>query len=53
MTMRISFKNVLCSQPVVDYIDEHFVPWAASVQSSQGYQMETSLRVDGYPFGVP
>eukprot|EP01112_Ceratiomyxa_fruticulosa_P011342 TRINITY_DN3069_c0_g5_i4.p1 TRINITY_DN3069_c0_g5~~TRINITY_DN3069_c0_g5_i4.p1 ORF type:complete len:296 (-),score=44.53 TRINITY_DN3069_c0_g5_i4:64-951(-) len=42
--------NTLCSTTVTDFINDNFFFWAASIQMSQGFQVNNILGGTTYPF---
>lgn len=42
--------NTLCTTTVTDFINDNFFFWAASVQMSQGFQVNNTLGGSTYPF---
>jgi FAS-associated factor 2 len=42
--------DTLCSEPVVQFVNENFIAWGGNVHSSEGYQMMISLKASTFPF---
>lgn len=43
-------ERTLCSEPVVQFVNENFVAWGGDVRESEGFQMSNSLKASTYPF---
>ncbi|KAG0566620.1 hypothetical protein M758_7G066100 [Ceratodon purpureus] len=43
-------ERTLCSEPVVQFVNENFVAWGGDVRSSEGFQMSNSLKASTFPF---
>ncbi|CAN6713308.1 unnamed protein product [Malus baccata var. baccata] len=43
-------ERTLCSEMLVDYINENFVSWGGSIRASEGFKMSNSLKASRYPF---
>lgn len=43
-------ERTLCSEPVVQFVNENFVAWGGDVRTSEGFQMSNSLKASTYPF---
>ncbi|KAJ7567768.1 hypothetical protein O6H91_01G006300 [Diphasiastrum complanatum] len=43
-------EGTMCSEAVVQFVNENFVSWGADVRSSEGFQMSNSLRASAFPF---
>lgn len=43
-------RDVLSSNAVVDFLNEHFIVWAADVSTTEGYHVSTILRAGAFPF---
>jgi FAS-associated factor 2 len=43
-------KRTLCSELVVQFLDENFVSWGAFANKGEGSDLAASLKVDSFPF---
>lgn len=43
-------ERTLCSEPVVQFVNENFVAWGGDVRTSEGFQMSNSLKASTFPF---
>lgn len=43
-------ERTLCSETLVAFINENFVPWGGSIRASEGFKMSNSLKASRYPF---
>eukprot|EP01018_Ginkgo_biloba_P012699 Gb_09992 [translate_table: standard] len=43
-------QDTLCSEVVVDFINQNFVSWGGNVRASEGFKMSNSLKASTFPF---
>lgn len=43
-------QDTLCSEVVVEFVNQNFVSWGGNVRASEGFKMSNSLKASTYPF---
>ncbi|KAH7440870.1 hypothetical protein KP509_03G014700 [Ceratopteris richardii] len=43
-------EQTLCSESVVQFLNEHFIIWGGTIRASEGYKMSISLKASTFPF---
>ncbi|KAH7447186.1 hypothetical protein KP509_01G095600 [Ceratopteris richardii] len=43
-------EQTLCSELVVQFLNEHFIIWGGNIRSTEGYKMSNSLKASTFPF---
>ncbi|KAH9317062.1 hypothetical protein KI387_018831, partial [Taxus chinensis] len=43
-------QDTLCSDVVVDFVNQNFVSWGGNVRASEGFKMSNSLKASTFPF---
>lgn len=43
-------QDTLCTEVVVEYINQNFVSWGGNVRASEGFKMSNSLKASTFPF---
>ncbi|XP_057850927.1 plant UBX domain-containing protein 10 [Cryptomeria japonica] len=43
-------QDTLCSEVVVDFVNQNFVTWGGNVRASEGFKMSNSLKASTFPF---
>uniref|UniRef100_A0A0D6QSY1 UBX domain-containing protein n=1 Tax=Araucaria cunninghamii TaxID=56994 RepID=A0A0D6QSY1_ARACU len=43
-------QETLCSEAVVEYVNQNFVSWGGNVRASEGFKMSNSLKASTFPF---
>eukprot|EP00252_Welwitschia_mirabilis_P025066 TRINITY_DN7693_c0_g2_i1.p1 TRINITY_DN7693_c0_g2~~TRINITY_DN7693_c0_g2_i1.p1 ORF type:complete len:495 (+),score=96.03 TRINITY_DN7693_c0_g2_i1:330-1814(+) len=43
-------RDTLCSESVVEFLNENFVVWGGNVRTSEGFRMSNSLKASTFPF---
>lgn len=43
-------EQTLCSELVVQFLNENFIAWGGNIRASEGYRMSNSLKASTFPF---